>query len=250
MPYAEEVKRLLFIGAHPDDETFFAAGSFAKYVSEGAAVSIVCATRGQLGKTGDLCSKEELPQVRERELHAAMRALGVSDVELLNYVDKQLSDAPLLQIREQLVHAIRRTRPQVVITFDPYGANQHPDHIAISRYASDAIAAASDARWFPGAGEAHQVQRLLWTPPTMIFKLTPEVDIREQAGFDFLIDTTQWADQKAAAFQAHATQFPGLKKLFFDDPNGQRTFNCEAFRLAWGLRPDILPVEDIFRGIT
>ncbi len=244
------MKRLLFIGAHPDDETFFAAGSFAKYVSEGAEVSVLCATRGQLGKTADLCSKEELPQVREGELRAAMRALGVLDVELLDYVDKQLSDAPLMDIREQLVRTIRRTRPQVVITFDPYGANQHPDHIAISRYASDALAAASDARWFADAGQAHQVQRLLWTPPTMIYKLTPEMDIREQAGFDFLIDTTPWAQQKVAAFQSHATQFPGLKKLFFDDPNGQRTFNCEAFRLAWGVRPGMLPSDDIFSGIA
>ncbi len=244
------VKRLLFIGAHPDDETFFAAGTFAKYVAAGAAVSVLCATRGQSGKTADLCSRDQLPFVRERELYAAMDALGVSDIEMLEYVDKQLSDAPPEQIRKQLVGVIRRTRPQVVITFDPNGANLHVDHIAISRFASDAIAAAADVRWFPDAGRPHRVERLLWTPPTMIYKLTPEMEIRQQPGFDFLIDTTAWARQKTAAFQAHKTQFPGLKKLFFDDPNGQRTFNCEAFRLAWGSRPHDLPAEDLFNGTS
>ena len=243
------MKRLLFIGAHPDDETFFAAGTFAKYVSEGAAVSVFCATRGQSGKTADLCSTEELPHVREQELHAAMNAVGVLDVELLDYLDKHLADAPPEEIRHRLVRTIRRTRPHLALTFDPYGANQHVDHIAISRYASDALAAASDPRWFPDAGEPYQVQRLLWTPPTMIYKITEEMRLAEQAGCDFLIDTTRWRQEKIAAFQAHRTQFPGLKKLFFDNPNGQRTFNCEAFRLAWGPRPESLPADDLFSGL-
>ena len=239
----------MFIGAHPDDETFFAAGTFAKYVSEGVSVYVSCTTRGQLGKTADLCSPDNLPRVREQELRQAMSALGVSDVEVLDYQDKHLAQAPKEKIRQHLVGTIRRTRPQVVITFDPFGANEHDDHIAISRFASDAIAAASDPRWFIDAGQPHQVQRLLWTPPVMIYKLTPELEISAQPGFDFLIDTTGWADAKTAAFQSHATQFPGLKKLFFDDPNGQRTFNCEAFRLAWGARPEILPATDLFSSL-
>ena len=75
------------------------------------------------------------------------------------------------------------------------------------------------------------------------------METQRQAGFDFLIDIAPWAEQKVAAFQAHKTQFPGLEKLFFDDPNGQRTFNCEAFRLAWGPRPASLPANDLFSGL-
>ncbi len=244
------MKRLLFIGAHPDDETFFAAGTFARYVSQGAAVSVVCATRGQAGKTGGFCSEEELPTVREQELLDAMRILGVSDIELLPYRDKYLFEAPFEEAREHLVKAIRRTKPQVVLTFDPQGCNQHPDHIAIGRFASDAVSAAADSRWFPAAGPAHAVDRVLWTPPIMIFRVPSERELADEPGFDFLIDTAAWAEQKTKAFQAHRTQFPGLKKLFFDDPNGQRTFDTEGFRLGWGRRPSQLPTKDLFADLA
>src|SRR5437868_8695371 len=70
------VPSLLFILAHPDDETFFAAGTIAKYIDAGVRVYIVCATRGERGATADLCPVEELPQVREAELRDADRVLG------------------------------------------------------------------------------------------------------------------------------------------------------------------------------
>ena len=218
----------------------------AKYAEAGAQVSVVCATRGERGKTGDLCSVEELPQVREQELRDAMNALGVKDVQFLPYQDKCLVDAPMEEIRRLLVAAIRQTRPQIAITFDPHGANQHADHIAISRFALDAVAAAADARWFPETGSAHQIERLLWTPPTILFKLPEDAHIPALPGSDFVIDTTPWTQAKTAAFQAHRTQFPGLKKLFFDDPNGRRTFGVEVFRLAWGKRPATVPEDDLF----
>jgi LmbE family N-acetylglucosaminyl deacetylase len=240
------VKRLLFIGAHPDDETFFAAGTLAKYAEAGVRISVVCATRGERGKTSALCCAEELPQVRERELVDAMAALGVTDVRFLPYQDKCLAEAPLEEIRRLLVEAIRRTRPQILITFDPHGANQHTDHVAISRFALDAVAAAADARWYPEAGSAHEVERLLWTPPTILYKLPEDADIPALPGSDFIIDTTPWTAQKTAAFQAHRTQFPGLKKLFFDNPSGRKTFGLEVFRLAWGKRPSKIPADDLF----
>jgi len=244
--YSGSVKRLLFIGAHPDDETFFAAGTFAKYAEAGAQIGVICATRGERGKTGDLCPTEEVPQVRERELIKAMAALGVTDVQFLPYQDKCLADAPLEEMRRVLVEAIRRRKPQVVITFDTHGANQHADHLAISRFALDAVAAASDGRWYPELGSAHVIERLLWTPPTILFKLPEDADVPNLPGSDFVIDTTQWTEQKTRAFQAHRTQFPGLKKLFFDNPNGQRTFGIEVFRLAWGKRPASVPADDLF----
>ncbi len=240
------MRRLLFIGAHPDDETFFAAGTLAKYAEAGAQVSIVCATRGERGKTGGLCRTEELPPVRERELIDSMAALGVTDVQFLPYRDKQLADAPIEEIRRALVGAIRQRRPQVLISFDTHGANGHVDHIAISRFALDAAAAAADARWYPEAGSAHQIERFLWTPPTILFKLPENAEILALPGSDFVIDTTPWTLQKTAAFQAHRTQFPGLKKLFFDNPNGRRTFGLEVFRLAWGKRPAKIPADDLF----
>jgi N-acetylglucosamine malate deacetylase 2 len=240
------VPRLLCIGAHPDDESFFAAGTIAKYTSQRVEVTIVCATRGERGATADLCSIEELPQVREQELRDAMRILGVSDVRFLPYEDQKLQQAPIEDVRFALVEIIRETRPDVVFTFDPHGTNQHVDHIAIARFASDALSAAADPRWYPQSGPPHTPWRVLWPPPIIIFRQPPEADLRAQPGIDFLIDTSEFAEQKTAALKAHRTQFPGLKKLFFDDPNGQRTFNWEAFRIGWGARPASIPANDLF----
>jgi N-acetylglucosamine malate deacetylase 2 len=240
------VRRLLFIGAHPDDETFFAAGTFARYAEAGVSIHVVSATRGDRGKTGDCCTAEDLPTVREQELRNAMAAVGVTEIEFLPYRDRQLAEALIAAMRQQLVRVIRSVRPQIVITFDPHGTNQHPDHIAISRFVSDALAVAADPRWLPELGTPHEIERLLWTPPTFIFELPAEMDIRSAPGFDFLIDVSAWREQKIAAFESHRTQFPGLKKLFFDDPQGQRTFPTEAFRLAWGKRPGRIPADDLF----
>jgi N-acetylglucosamine malate deacetylase 2 len=240
------LKRILFIGAHPDDETFFAAGTFAKYRESGVEISVLCATRGDQGKTGGLCTPEELPSMREQELVQAMDAIGGAHIEVLPYADKRLSEAPFEEMRLSLVTAIRRVSPDVIITFDPHGANHHPDHIAISRFVSDALPIAADRRWFPGAGTPHQVKRLLWTPPTFLFRLPVEADPRALPGFDFVINVERWKPQKTRAFEAHRTQFPGLKKLFFDDPNGQRTFGIEAFRFAAGEFPAVLPADDLF----
>jgi N-acetylglucosamine malate deacetylase 2 len=139
------MRTLLYVGAHPDDETFF-AGTIAKYSDEGGHVSIACATRGERGSTAGLCTIEELPRVREAEMRDAAQALGVKEDLFLAIRGSEAGASSTEEIRRQLVELIRKARPQIVITFDPNGANQHADHIAISRFTSDALAAAADER--------------------------------------------------------------------------------------------------------
>jgi LmbE family N-acetylglucosaminyl deacetylase len=238
------VRKLLIVGAHPDDETFFAGGTIAKYAAEGTRISVVCATRGERGATADLCSIAELPKVREGELRDAMQILGVAEVHLLSYEDQKLAEAPVEETRRQLVEAIRKKRPQIVMTFDPNGSNRHTDHMAISRFTSDALAAAADPRWYPELGAAHTIERLVWQPPTVIFRYPSHTDLTKEPGIDFLIDTSRWSEKKAAAIRAYRTQ--RLGRLFFDDPDGRRTFSTEAFRVGWGLRPKSVPADDLF----
>src|SRR5215471_7991442 len=157
--------------AHPDDESFFAAGTIAQMAEKGVRVGLLCATRGERGSTSDLCTIEELPRVREAELRAAARLIGIHDLEFLPFEDKQLALAPADAVRQAVVRILRRLRPEVVFTFDPEGANQHTDHIAISRFAMDGIAAAADARWYPEAGEAHRVERVLWPATVQVWEL-------------------------------------------------------------------------------
>src|SRR5579864_1940194 len=149
--------RLLLIFAHPDDESFVAAGLSRRYVDAGAGVTLVTATRGEAGSCGDppLCRPDELPARREAELREAAGLLGIPDVYVLGYQDRHLAEAPHRELREQLVGIIRRHRPHVVVTYDPYGGHGHADHIAISRAATDAVGAAGDPRWYSNTGAAY-----------------------------------------------------------------------------------------------
>jgi N-acetylglucosamine malate deacetylase 2 len=240
------MRSLLVLTAHPDDESFFAAGTIAKVVEEGGRVEIVCATRGERGATGGLCSIDELPGVREAELREAARIMGVHEVQFLPYGDQELMSAPVEEIRRYLVPVIRRAKPQVVITFDPNGANLHPDHVAISRFASDAVAAAADPRWYTDAGAAHPIERLLWPSPPRAFELSKIDDLAALPGIDFLIDTSCCWDKKRAALSAHRTQLPGLRKFFFESGDVRKTLSVEAFRIGWGRRPRRIPAADLF----
>lgn len=246
-----DARIILCVFAHPDDESFMAAGVACKYAEEGARVALVTATLGEEGGAGDppVCTKEELPAVREAELRRAVEMLGIDSLELLGYRDKQLASAPVAEVREKLVRLLRRQRPQVVITFDPNGSNAHTDHVAISRFTSDAVQAAADARFFPEAGAAHHIGRLLWTTPTPCWELALKEKPEEEPGVDFLIDVGRWWRRKEGALRAHRSQLKNTARLFFDPPDTERRLSLEAFRLAWGARPAGRPASDLWDGM-
>src|SRR5262245_16529064 len=162
---------ILFSFAHPDDESFTASGTVLTCHEAGIRSVLVTATRGERGKRGDppVCAAEEIAACREQELRAAAAIIGIDGLHLLDYKDRELADAPPDEIRRALVSILRREQPAVVVTFDPNGFNVHPDHIAISRFTSDAIAAAADPRWHEDLGEPHAVRRLVWTAPIAVW---------------------------------------------------------------------------------
>ena len=227
---------LLFVFAHPDDESFSGVGTAMTCAAQGARTAIVTATRGERGKCGDppICSEAELPAVRELELREAARISGIDEVHVLDYRDRELPEAPPEAIRRTLVGHIRRLRPSVVLTFDPNGFNVHPDHLAISRFASDAIAAAADPRWSPDAGEPHRVPRLLWTPLVPPWEAARIERLDEQPAVDIMLDITPWRDRKAAALRAHRTQHLSIDRYFFSQPDVDRILSLEIWRQAWG----------------
>jgi LmbE family N-acetylglucosaminyl deacetylase len=140
-------RTLLAIFAHPDDETFGPGGTLARYAAEGVAVHLVCATRGEVGESDldDLGDCEDLACQREQELRCAADVLGLTEVHFLGYQDSGMAGSPANQhpralvqadptvLTEQVADWMRRLRPQVVLTFDPYGGYGHPDHIATHR---------------------------------------------------------------------------------------------------------------------
>ncbi len=127
--------RILVVYAHPDDESFGPAAVLAKYAREGAKIFGLIATRGEHGST-DLQPRptpRELGQLREQDLRAAAAIIGFTHLDILNYTDGTLETVPTNELMEQILDAIRRYHPEVIITFGPGGITRHPDHLAIHR---------------------------------------------------------------------------------------------------------------------
>lgn len=232
--YDTPMSSALFIYAHPDDETFGAAGTIALLRSKGWRVVLACATLGEQGKCGEppLCERADLGATREAELRGAACVLDISEIHLLGYRDKELAAAPPEEIRRKLVGLIRAVTPEIVCTFDPNGFNVHPDHVAISRFTTDAIAAAADDRWFPELGLAHAVPELLWTTPLEPWE-EASPDAASKPGVDIALDVSAWADKKEAALRAHRTQHKSVEHHFLSKPNLREILGVETWRYAW-----------------
>jgi LmbE family N-acetylglucosaminyl deacetylase len=244
-------RSILFSLAHPDDESFAAAGTIMKYAAAGVRSVLVTATRGDKGKLGNppVCHPEELPACRERELRDAARIIGVEDLHILDYRDKELLNAPPDEIRRALVSILRQVRPLIVATFDPNGFNAHPDHVAISRFTMDAIAAAADPRWHPDAGAAHIAARVLWIPPVPAWEVGTIENLDTRGGVDFVLDVSPWRDRRRAALRAHRSQNISIDRCFFNQPNPDRNLDLEVWRQAWGPPLARRPSDDLFEGL-
>lgn len=159
-------RRLMCILAHPDDESLGFGGILARYADQGVATSLITATRGQRGWLGEPAAypgPAALGRLREGELNAAAEVLGVQETTLLDYMDGELDQAEPVEIIDRLVTHLRRVRPQVVLTFDPYGIYGHPDHIAICQFTTAALLAAADPKYEDSQRQtAHQVSKLYY----------------------------------------------------------------------------------------
>lgn len=170
-------KTLIFVGAHPDDETFGIGGTLASYAAAGVKVYYVCATRGEVGLTNpeQMRRYATLGDIRWAELECAAQSLGLAGVIYLGYRDsgmlgsddnkhpKALVAAPLEQVTGRIVKVIRELKPEVVITFNPIGGYRHPDHIAVHNATVKAFHAAGDPSQYLKVGPAFQPQKLYFT---------------------------------------------------------------------------------------
>ncbi len=127
------MKKLLLAFAHPDDESFACAGTVAKYVASGWTVHLVCATRGEAGSGGPYgeVSPENLGNIRQKELEEAGKLLGISSITFLGYKDGTLFGLNPGELEDKLYQQISGFAPDAVITFEPNGISNHPDHTKI-----------------------------------------------------------------------------------------------------------------------
>jgi N-acetyl-1-D-myo-inositol-2-amino-2-deoxy-alpha-D-glucopyranoside deacetylase/mycothiol S-conjugate amidase len=183
-------RTLMFVGAHPDDESFGIGGTLARYAQAGVKTYYACATRGEVGEAAPehLAGHASPGDMRWAELMCAARALGLADVLHLGYRDSgmpgsphntaagALAAAPVDEVAGRVVAVLRRLRPQVIITFDPIGGYRHPDHIAIHLATVRAFHAAGDRAQFHEAGPPYHPHKLYYTVfPRRMLKLAVRV---------------------------------------------------------------------------
>lgn len=179
--------KLLCVFAHPDDETFGTGSVLAKYGREGVETYLITATRGERGwSSATHPGLAEVARRRTKELEDAAAILGLRRVTYLNYIDGELDKADPQEAIGQIVSEIRRVRPQVVITFDPFGNYGHPDHIAISQFTSAALILSADASYTdPTNTPPHRVSKLYYLADSQ-----PLLDLYQQhfGAINFLVD--------------------------------------------------------------
>ena len=251
---------LLTVHAHPDDEASKGAPTLARYHAEGMHTVLVCCTGGEEGDLQNpamraeggplfgMTPEEEKAAVgarRAEELAASAEAIGFDEVVMLGYRDSGMPDSPPNEHPEsfhqadideaagRLVAVIRRTRPQVIITYgDDQRSYPHPDHLKVHDISVLAFERAADPDWYPEAGEPFQPLKLYYSTwsyarlqaihqallardgaspydekwldrPNHDHRITTRLDIR-----DFL-----WA--RTAALLAHATQVDPSEPWWF-----------------------------------
>jgi LmbE family N-acetylglucosaminyl deacetylase len=163
--------RLLGVFAHPDDETFCAGGTLARYAKDGAEIMVVSATRGQAGQIRDarVGTRRTIGAVREAELRLACERLGVTHVRCWDHLDGALAEADFGALVGQVVRLIREFQPEVVISFGPDGGYGHPDHIAISAAVTQACRqAAVDSASYPGQLAPYRLYHSYFPPHNVL----------------------------------------------------------------------------------
>jgi len=281
-------RSILFVHAHPDDESINNGATMAKYAAEGARVTLVTCTRGEFGEImvpelARLAADREdrLGEYRETELAAALEALGVTDHRFLGepgeYHDSGMMgtegnehpdafwQADLEKAAERLAEVVREVRPQVLVTYNEIGGYGHPDHIQAHRVALRAAelvqgTEAEIARVYynvmPRSVVAGGLEELRAAGGATGFTAVASVDDLPYVELDEAVDTVERAEghvaAKSAAMRAHATQIAVAEPFYcLSDTVGMKVFGTEFYRQARGDVPEPgAPVrEGLFTGL-
>ncbi len=142
----EQKGGLLLVLAHPDDESMGTGGLVLRHTRNGVATHLVCATYGEAGWSGKPpgAKKEDLPEIRAKELEEAAAALALTGVELWDYPDGGVSGSDQQEITQRIWEEISKLRPRVVVGWGPDGGYGHPDHIAMGACTDAAVGAMTE----------------------------------------------------------------------------------------------------------
>ncbi|WP_082105795.1 N-acetyl-1-D-myo-inositol-2-amino-2-deoxy-alpha-D-glucopyranoside deacetylase [Mycobacterium sp. UM_Kg27] len=243
---SDPIPRLLFVHAHPDDETLTTGATIAHYAARGADVRVVTCTLGEEGEViGDrwahltVDGADQLGGYRIGELTAALRALGVGPPAFLGgagrWRDSGMTGTPARRQQRfidaddadtvaALAAIVRTLRPHVVVSYDPNGGYGHPDHVHAHHVTTAALAAAAEDGSEPGwstpkfywtvtAGSARRAALAELGDADRLSHWTAADAPDEHAVGDFpddridaVIEAAETRAAKVAAMRAHATQ--------------------------------------------
>jgi LmbE family N-acetylglucosaminyl deacetylase len=202
VPNLWEAKRILCVQPHPDDMDVACGGTLALLADAGARITYLTVTDGSAG-TFVPRDEQELARIRKTEQEAAGREIGVTDYLWLDWWDAD--ELPPGRLQQDLVCAIRRVRPDTVVTVDPWLPYEaHPAHRTVGL----CTAAAALFSGLPNIGDnspeapgPHEVRRVVF-----VFTARPNT---------FIDVTATWA-RKLAAIRSHKSQFPDAVWPFYE----------------------------------
>ena len=266
-------RRLLLVHAHPDDESIGTGATMAKYAAEGAAVTLVTCTLGELGEVippelAHLAWDKDggLGQYRIGELAAACAELGVTDHRFLGHPGKWRDSgmmgtptndldgcfwrADVEEAAKDLLAVIREVRPQVIVSYDDNGFYGHPDHIQAHRVAwrgyelAEGLVDKFYATAMPKSvlAEAMALMQADGVGGEVGGTDFTRVETVEELPFGTdddkvttEIDAGEYLDAKLAAMRAHATQIAVDSPFFaLSDKVGRRAMGTEYYTLLAG----------------
>jgi N-acetyl-1-D-myo-inositol-2-amino-2-deoxy-alpha-D-glucopyranoside deacetylase len=266
---AEATGGVLFVHAHPDDESMGTGGTIARLVAEGVRVDLVTCTDGAEGEIHDPNldqdeARPRLAQIRAEELACSVDALGGGAIHhhMLGYRDSGMIgtdsnghpdcfwQADLAEATRRLTEIVRAARPSVIVSYDENGNYGHPDHINAARVARDAYLASAGEPW--AVSRFHEVAfvRERWFELMTAMKergieLPWDMDeqVEESDAVEFgradaevttRVDVSASVDAKRRSMACHKTQRQDLGWLLdLPDDLASRAIDTEYYVLRW-----------------
>ncbi len=299
VPAMVEQRTILTVHAHPDDEASKGAPTLAKYHADGVRTVLVCCTGGEEGDLQNPTLREVgqpfhgLSPEAERALVASMRpaelarsaaVIGFDEVVMLGYRDSGMAESEQNQHQDcfhradpdeaagRLVAVIRRTKPQVIITYnDDQQGYPHPDHLKVHDVSLLAFDRAGDPEWYPEAGDPFQPLKLYyttWSRRRMVAIHEGLLKHHGESPFDDTwferpshdhrittrVEVSKFMWARTGALLAHATQVDPTERFWFGLSEQQlsETYPWEDWILARslvGAIPGSDEEHDLFAGV-
>lgn len=231
----EDLGTILAVFAHPDDETYLAAGLMARAARDGARVVCVTATKGEGGSWDEKrWPSETMGEVRAKELLSSLELLGVTEHHWLDYLDGACADVPAAEAVAKVEKFMTDADPDSVLTFGPDGMTDHPDHKAASAWTTQAFRRIAK----PGAKLYYATTTPDWAkefvPRFNKFNVfapgLPPVTHPKDLAIDFDLPP-ELLELKLQAISKHVSQVEYMLRYFGED-FFREAHKMEAFRLA------------------